>query len=256
MTRSIIGILFALLSLSGTAQAEVYVSVAPFEVSAENKNGPTSEMMQELVTSCLSATSAVAVVERADLTALTEEKSHSLSGLHSGGHAPLQLKGIQYVITGSLTAVEDQWLLSLQANDPATTRMIAAHSATLTPRFYGNNGALCDQAVNPFIKILLHRAEKPFTNVVPEDDDHLTSSLLLQGIGLENSGDHAHAFPCFLKILDRDPHNADATCWLAISYAGAGMQDFAQKEATACFAAAPHHPKREQLESLLVETPK
>lgn len=256
MTRQIAAILCLLFCLGGVARAEVYVAIAPFEVHGRDPKDPNAMLMQELVVACLSTIPAIAVVERTDLNALTQEKSHVSSGGYRGNRAPFQVRGAQYIITGSLATVEGQWLLSLQVNDPATTRIVAAHTTMLGLRFYESEGELCNRGVAPLVQALLRRVGKSNEYSAPEDEDSPKSTLLLQGIGYEKSGDHAHAFPYFLKILEHDPQNADATCWLAISYAGAGMQAFARTEAAKCLAEAPGHPKREDIEALLAEKTK
>lgn len=256
MNRHMVVFCCLFLCLSCAARAEVYVAVAPFEARSTDPKGPSAALMQELVVACLSSISAIAVVERADLNTLAQEKIHALSKIHRGNRAGLQIKGARYVITGSLSPVEDHWLLSLQANDPATTRIVAAHATMLGLNFYEAEGELCGQAVVPLARDILQLRENANEYVAPEDEDNLNSTLLLQGIGYEKSGDHVRAFSHFLKILEHDPHNADATCWLAISYAGAGMQAFARKEAAKCLAEAPGHPKREDIKALLAEKTK
>jgi TolB-like protein len=239
-----------LISLTGPAIAEIYVSVAPVAVDARDKEAPSAALVQELLISCLSQTDGVAVVERGDLNAVMDEKSQSMTGFnHDKGLAP-HLYGVNYVITGSVTATGNDWLISLQANDPATAQIVAAQSVALKPRQV--TAALCGSVAAPLAGQLIHRPQNhAFSGAAEKPEDAQMQTMMLKGIGYANSHAYAQAFPLFLKVLGRDPHNVDACYWLAVSYDGAGLDELAQNEAASCLALHPAHSRRRELEALL-----
>src|SRR6185295_6978743 len=116
------------------AMADTFVSVAPIAVNERDRGAPSPDLVQQLVISCLSQADGVAVVERADLNAVMDEKSASVTGFVHGKRLAPRMYGVNYVITGSAAVIGGDWLLTLQANDPATSQIVASRSAMVNPR--------------------------------------------------------------------------------------------------------------------------
>jgi len=53
---------------------------------------------------------------------------------------------------------------------------------------------------------------------------------MVQGLGFYYQGRYTKAFPEFMKILQKEPKNADARYWLGKSFAGAGLKEQARLE--------------------------
>lgn len=236
------------------AQAETVISIADPVIHRNDSAAPTPELVESLLLSCFSASPAVAVVERAELgTAMNEQSLRKgFSTPHKG--FTLQFTGADYVITSSVAILEGDWLVILKANVPTTTQIAASYSGSVTPY---SNGPLCRDVVNPFLKVLAKaKPTVPAPLAATSGGEANEASLLMQGIARSKSGDYAQAFPFFLQVIARNPDHADARYWLAVSYARAGLVEFAADEARECLKRFPAHNRHKELEALVKEANK
>ncbi len=246
----------AIICLSSAAYAQskpAVFTLAPLTVNAHDEKAPQPELLQAILLSCFSAEPSAIVVERSELGLATSLASAANNGFveQNRSNDAHYLKA-DYVLTGSASSLNGQWLVNLQLNSPISTQMIAAQNATLNTDY--NTQEICKKAVHPLLKKLAKTKPTDLSDAPAEEADiNAESTLLLHGIRESENGHYAQSFPYFLKVLAQNPTHADARYWLAISYAKAGMIDLARDEAQTCFVQSPTHAKRKELESLLTE---
>lgn len=242
------------LLLSGVVRAEpVALLVLPFDNATNDESlDGLSVGLPELLTVCFSGyAGSIAVVDRTGLEVLLEEQSLSVEhyvagkGLNELG----RVTGADFVLRGSITGAKSGYLVqALLFNISTTVLTTSVESSLVENDLLGN---LCDGIAAPLVQQLAGKqglARSLLTEQEPE-----RQQLLMTGLNHYYNGSYAQAMSPFLKLVKSYPEDPVPHYWLARSFQGAGLHDFAYIQLTEHLAVFPESPRRDSVISLLGE---
>jgi TolB-like protein len=242
------------LLLSGVVCAEpVALLVLPFDnaTSDESLDG-LSVGLPELLTVCFSGyAGSITVVERTGLDALLEEQSlgveHYVTG--KGLNELGRVTGADFVLRGSITEEKSGYLVQALLFNISTTVLATSVESSLNENDLVSN--LCNGIAVPLVQRLAGKqglARSLLTEQQPE-----RQQLLMTGLKHYYSGSYAQAMSPFLKLVKSHPGDPVPHYWLARSFEGAGLHDFARIQLTEHLAVFPESTRRDSVMSLLEE---
>ena len=242
------------LLLSGVVRAEpVALLILPFDnaTNEESLDG-LSVGLPELLTVCFSGSAqSITVVDRTSLNALLEEQSLSVEhyvtnkGLNELG----RVTGADFVLRGSITGTKSGYRVQALLFNIGTTVLTTSVESLLDENDLVSN--LCDGIAAPLVQQLAGK-QRPARSLLIEQEPE-RQQLLMTGLNHYYNGNYAQAMSPFLKLVKSHPEDPVPHYWLARSFHGAGLHDFAYIQLTEHLAVFPESPRRDSVMLLLGE---
>jgi TolB-like protein len=243
-----------LLLLSGVVCAEpTALLILPFDNATNDESlEGLSAGLPELLTACFSGyTQSITVVERTGLDALLEEQSLSIEhyvtgkGLNELG----QVTGADFVLRGSITGANSGYFVQALLFNISTTVLTTSVESSLDENDLVSN--LCNGVAVPLVQQLAGKQRRGRLLLIEQQPER--QQLLMTGLKHYYNGSYAQAMSPFLKLVKSHPGDPVPHYWLARSFEGAGLHDFARIQLTEYLAIFPEGTRRDSVMSLLDE---
>ena len=243
------------LLLSGVVCAEpVALLILPFDNATNDEPlDGLSEGLPELLMVCFSGyTESIAVIDRENLNALLEEQSlgmeHYVTG--NGLNELGRMTGADFVLRGSITGTQAGYRVQALLFNIRTTVLATSIETSLDENNLVSH--LCDGIAVPLVQQLADMQKTAVRSLLTEQEPE-KQHLLMTGLNHYYNGSYAQAMSPFLKLVKLYPEDPVPHYWLARSFQGAGLYDFACIQLTEHLAVFPGSPRRDSVISLLGE---
>lgn len=238
----------------GTARADApyRVLILPFEnTTASPGFDELTEGATDLLVACLSRhTSLIEVVDRTAVGTIIQEQGLRWQGLSEDDRlrSRLAVSGAQYLLRGTLAQAPEGLLVIGTLYNARTTQLL--HTVEGAGPVSQLSALLCNEIANE-ITTYVGRESGDRAGLRPDVAPEQTQLLIL-GMGHYYNKHYAKAFPAFMKLLRKNPNNAEARFWLAQSFHKAGLNKFAKQEIKKFLEHFPNNEKSERARSLLL----
>ena len=230
-----------LLLLPNAANAERLVALSPLEPEFH----PSSPLITEIVSACLSHDKDMALVERDFVRAMANEQSHTIAG-HTDSIRTGKLRGIEFIITGSIAPINNNEMVTLIASDLATTKQVASATAMLSHSTLEKDTC----ALTETLAEKISAADTATPSITQTAEQGEEEALLMKAIAAHQNGKHTQAISALLKLLRKNANNADAHFWLVKTYEAAGKTSLAKSEAENFAKRFPDYPKLKEIQPI------
>jgi len=236
------------LLLSGVVRAEpVALLILPFDNATNEESLDGLDVgLPELLTVCFSGyAGSITVVERTDLDALLEEQSLSGENYVTGkGLNELgRVTGADFVLRGSITGAKSGYLIQALLFNISTTVLTTSVESSLDENDLVSN--LCDGIAAPLAQQLAGKQRSARSLLTEQEPER--QHLLMTGLKHYYNGSYAQAMSPFLKLVKSHPEDPVPHYWLARSFQGAGLHDFAYIQLTEHLAVFPESPRHDSV---------
>lgn len=210
------------------AQGETPITVAaiPFNpASAKESYAPLAEAVGDMVVARLSAVDALVFVDRAAIDKVLKEQELSLLTSTADQTRLGRIVGAKFVLTGSVTAIGDEFQVNAHLLDVSTARVVRSAKAT----------ARSDRLMEPLDKLaqeLVGELKLKLSDLTPDQIDKSPEANLhfMRGLGYYFAKLPDDAIVEFMKVLAIDPFHARARFWNGMAYFDLGEYDHAKLE--------------------------
>ena len=202
--------------------------ILPFEnATGQVDKNAVSKGFPDLVSAFLAPESEhVRLVDRDRLDQLMAEEGLKRENLTSEtaigqiGH----LAQAQYILRGSVTGADKNLEVRAFLYETESLRLVKSFESRKDVNLNGHAESIAHAVAQFFAADL---KPLPLLPVDPEPDMNLHK---IQGLGYYYEGQYTKAIPEFMKVLAKQPRDADAKYWLGKSFYAAGLKDHAAIE--------------------------
>lgn len=229
------------------------VLILPFDnASGLSRHDALRDGAADMLSACFSRQSdTVEVVDRTALEAVIDEQGLSREGLTKSDFARLtgHLSGADYILRGSISQEPPGLMARAFLHEVATTRLVFSSEASGNGQSLAE--ALCHGIADATAEFL--GSGSALRPALADDQTPELSQLLIVGMGHYYNGNYAEAMPAFMKILRQNPRDGEAQFWLARSFYGAELTEFAEVEIRKFLEEFADHDKKDEALILLGE---
>ncbi|MCG3180439.1 MAG: hypothetical protein BIFFINMI_02800 [Phycisphaerae bacterium] len=209
----------------GQPAAHRTLFAAPCEnVTGQAQYDDVAAGLGDLTAVLLSRQDQITVVERQRLAALSTEQSHGLLGLTGERYAAQagRLLAADTVLTGRLFLNGGKLIVSMQAIDVASERVVAAAQAPCAP----------EDLVGAALAVARRLGEQmalPLPPIDPKQIESAPSAALAfaQGLSRYHAGAMEEAIAHLMETEDLDPDFVEVHYWMGLAFARLGQDDHA-----------------------------
>jgi TolB-like protein len=208
------------------AELPITVVVSPFsQASAKENYSPLAEAIGDMVMVRLSAVEGLVIVDRAVIDKVLKEQELSLLTSSADRMRLGRIVGAKFVLTGSVTAIGDEFQVNAHLLDVSTSRI--ARSAKVTAR--------SDRLMGPIDKViqeLVGELKLKLPELTDEQIDKSPEANLhfMRGLGYYFAKMPDDAVVEFMKVMAIDPFHARARFWNGMAYYDQSEYDHAKLE--------------------------
>ncbi|HAU36490.1 MAG TPA: hypothetical protein DCX07_02080 [Phycisphaerales bacterium] len=184
------------------------------ETGSENHD-PMATAMGDLIGVMLAEQPEIVVVERQRLVALTEEQARSLKGLTGKEYAVQagKLFEADTVLVGRVYLVQQQVMVSAQAVEIATARILASEQIVCQPLSLPETALEMAKRLGQKMSLPL-----PKIDMKQIDKSPIASLHFAKGLSRYHSGNMDAAIMHFMMAIDLDPDYVEAHYWSGMAY--------------------------------------
>jgi TolB-like protein len=191
----------------------------------------------------------IQVVERDKLDFIMAEQSLKLENVVTRKTFQMgQLAQAHYILSGSFSRQHENITLVAMLYETETTRLLHSFATDANDK---SLETVCDElAKNIVSQISTEPGRFDPAGRTSLDPDPETSLGMTRGLAFYYQNQFGKAIPEFMKVLGKQPNNADAKYYLVKSYGGAGLKDHAVLEAQEflkCFPKDPRSPEMQEI---------
>jgi TolB-like protein len=213
---------------AGEPKATLTVAALPFTVaSGDSQYAPLADAIGDMVINHLSGAEGIQFVERSELTKILRE--YELKGVTSEATQVQigKMAGAHFVLTGSVTAIDDGFQINAHLAEVTTTRILKSAKAD------GNVEDLFSPTEN-LARALVVDLDRSLPELSPDQIDQSPDSNMnfMRGLSYYFAKLHHRATTQFLKAIAGDPENARARFWNAMNYYDQSEYEHAEIEFT------------------------
>jgi TolB-like protein len=227
----------------------ISVAVLPFhQAAAKEAYAPLAEAVGDMVMVRLSAVKELTVVDRESIKKVLKELELSLLLPQSEKIRVGRIVGAKFVLTGSLTAVGDDFQINAHLLDVSTARVArSAKASARGDRLLDSLDQLVQELVGE-LKLKLPALTAEQIDKSPEANLHF-----MRGLGYHFGRLPDDALVEFMKVLAIDPLNARARFWSGMAYFDQREYDHAKLEFSRFLKQNGEHELAPRAKQLLAE---
>ena len=247
-----------LLSTTLASQAErPALLLLPFENSTGDvRNDALESGIPDILSACLAEfADAVVVVDRSIVEPVLREQGLGIEEYADPSRQQRigQIIGADFAIRGSLTLIDGALHVELLAFSVTTTTLAHSDNAIL-----GRTSIIEDICTRLAPSLAGKLAAMPSTQATVRIAEPENRLLLMSGLKSYYTGAYVEALAPFLKLIRLDSQDEAAHFWLAQSFAGAGLNDYARVQLEDFLTRFPGSARmnevRKQLAGIVQET--
>jgi TolB-like protein len=221
-----IGCVLAVFAAEPTATPAITVAIMPFhQALAKDAHAPLAEAIGEMMMVRLSEVNGLVLVDRTTLDKVLKEQELSRAMSPADQTRLGKIIGAQFVLTGSVTAVGDEFQIDAHLLDVETARI--ARSARAKVR-----GDQLTESVDRLASELVGELKLKLPELTAKQIDGSPEANLhfMRGLGHYFAKSPDDAIVEFMKVLAIDPSHARARFWNGMAYVDLGEYNHAKLE--------------------------